>query len=95
MVGSSSTVQWQLASDSTANLATSATVHFSTGAITGANITAGARLATVCLPHGAYERYVGVRFTVSASFTAFTVDAFLATDPAGVYRAYASNFVVV
>ena len=84
-----------LESDSTANLATSATVHFSTGAIVGTAITAGARLATLRLPHGAYERYLGVRYTVSASFTAFTVDAFLTTDPAGVYRPYATNFTVI
>lgn len=92
---SAKTLTITLESDSTANLATSATVHFSTGAITGANITAGARLATVRLPHGLYERYLGLRYTVSASFTAFTVDAFLTTDPAGVYRAYATNFTVV
>jgi hypothetical protein len=92
---SAKTLTITLESDSTANLATSATVHFSTGAITGANITAGARLATVCLPHGVYERYLGLRYTVSANFTAFTVDAFLTTDPAGAYRPYATNFVVV
>jgi hypothetical protein len=92
---SAKTLTVTLESDSTANLATSATVHFSTGAITGANITAGARLATLKLPHGLYERYLGVRYTVSASFTAFTVDAFLTTDPAGVYRAYKTNFTVV
>ena len=92
---SAKTLTVTLESDSTDNLATSATVHFSTGAITGANITAGARLATLKLPHGLYERYLGLRYTVSASFTAFTVDAFLTTDPAGVYRAYKTNFTVV
>jgi hypothetical protein len=83
-----------LESDSVANLATP-TVHFSTGAILGSAITAGARLATVKLPHGQYERYLGLRFTVSAGFTAFNVDAFLTTDGSGVYRPYATNFVVV
>ena len=92
---SAKTLTISLESDSTANLATSATVHFSTGAITGAAITAGARLATVKLPHGLYERYLGLRYTVSASFTAFNVDAFLTTDGAGVYRPYGTNFVVV
>ena len=84
-----------LESDSTANLATSATVHFSTGAILGSAITAGARLATIRLPHGLYERYMGLRYTVSAGFTAFNIDAFLTTDSAGVYRAYATNFTVI
>jgi hypothetical protein len=92
---SAKTLTITLESDSTANLATSATVHFSTGAILGSAITAGARLATVKLPHGQYERYLGLRFTVSAGFTAFNVDAFLTTDGSGVYRPYATNFVVV
>ena len=84
-----------LESDSAANLATSATVHFSTGAILGSAITAGARLATVRIPHGLYERYLGLRYTVSAGFTSFTVDAYLTTDGTGVYRPYKTNFVVV
>jgi len=84
-----------LESDSAVGLDSSATVHFSTTAILGSAITAGARLVTVRLPHGLYERYLGLRYTVSATFTSFTVDAFLATDPAGVYRAYKTNFVVV
>ncbi len=84
-----------LESDSTANLATSATVHYSTKAFTGAEITAGARLATVRLPHGDYERYLGLRYAASAAFTAFTVDAFLTLDGSGVYRPYKTNFTVV
>jgi hypothetical protein len=91
---SAKTLTISLESDSTANLATSATVHFSSAAILGSAVTAGARLVTLALPHGAYERYLGVRFTVSASFTSFTIDAFLTTDPAGVYRAYKSGFTV-
>lgn len=83
-----------LESDDNAPLASS-TVHFSTGAILGSAITAGARLVTLRLPHGAYQRYVGLRYTVSASFTSFTIDAFLTTDGNGVYRAGATNFVVI
>lgn len=92
---SAKTLTITLESDSTANLATSATVHFSSGAIAGSAITAGARLVTMRLPQGLYERYLGLRYTVSASFTAFTVDAFLTLDPAGAYRAYNTNFTVV
>ena len=92
---SAKTLTITLESDSTANLATSATVHFTSTAIAGSAITAGARLLTLALPHGLYERYVGLRYTVSASFTAFTVDAYLTLDPAGVYRAYPTNFTVV
>jgi hypothetical protein len=95
--GSDATLTITLESDSTANLATSATVHFSTGAIAFASFaTAGTRLVTVKLPHGLYERYLGVRYTVaSGPLTAGAFDAFLTTDSAGVYRAYGTNFVVV
>lgn len=95
--GSDATLTITLESDSTADLATSATVHYSSGAIAFANFaTAGTRLVTVCLPHGLYERYLGVRYTVaSGPLTAGAFDAFLTTDPAGVYRAYKTNFAVV
>jgi len=69
-----------LESDSTADLATSATVHFSTGAILGSAITAGAVLARVRIPSGNYERYMGLRYTVSAGFTAFAILAYLTPD---------------
>ena len=92
---SAKTLTITLESDSTADLATSATVHFSTTAILGSAITAGARLATIELPHGLYERYIGLRYTLSATFTSFTVDAYITLEPAGVYRAYPGNFTVV
>lgn len=92
---SAKTLTITLESADNAGLSSGQVVHFSTGAITGAAITAGARLATLRLPHGLYKRYLGLRFTVSAAFTAFTVDAFLTNDGAGVYRAAATNFVVV
>ena len=94
---SDATLTVTLESDSTANLATSATVHFSTGALAfAAFATAGTRIATIKLPHGAYERYLGVRYTVaSGPLTAGAFDAFLTTDGAGVYRPYATNFTVI
>lgn len=66
-----------LESDSTADLATSATVHYTSAAITGAAQTAGAVLVRVKLPSGDYERYLGVRYTQSAGFTSHTVTAFI------------------
>lgn len=95
--GSDATLTITLESDSTADLATSATVHYSSGAIAFANFaTAGTRLVTLCLPHGLYERYLGVRFTVaSGPLTAGKFDAYLTLDPAGVYRAYKTNFTVI
>ena len=95
--GSDATLTITLESDSTANLATSPTVHYSTPALAfAAFATAGTRLVTLRLPHGLYERYLGVRYTVaSGPLTAGAFDAFLTTDPAGVYRAYATNFAVI
>lgn len=84
-----------LESDSTANLATSATLHASLGAIPLASLTAGAVLARIPLPVGAtYERYLGMRYTVTgANPTQGTVFAFLAFEP-GLNVAYPGGFTV-
>lgn len=74
---SAKTLTITLESSSTADLATSPVVHFSTTAITGANITAGAVLARVQLPSADYKRYLGLRYTVSATFTSFAILAYL------------------
>lgn len=93
-VSSDATLAVTLESDSTADLATSATVHFSTGALAFATFSpAGAVLAAVKLPKGEYERYLGVRYTVAAGpLTAGNFDAFLTTD-VDAFRAYARNYV--
>lgn len=86
------TVTVTLESDSTADLATSATVHASSKAFALAEMTAGARLMAIKLPAGSYERYLGVRFTVATGpLTAGAFSAFLTTD-AQAYRAYARNY---
>lgn len=92
---SDATLTITLESDDNAGLS-SATVHFSTGALAFASYaTAGTRLVTLCLPHGTYERYLGIRYTVaSGPLTAGAFDAFLTTDPAGVRRTYATGFTV-
>lgn len=79
---SDATVTFTLESDSTADLATSATVHYSTGAKAFATYaTAGTVVAVVALPYGSYERYLGVRYTVaSGPLTAGAFDAFLTKD---------------
>ena len=80
--GSDATLAVTLESDSTANLATSATVHYSTGALAFAAFSpAGTVLAAVRLPSGSYERYLGVRYTVaSGPLTDGKFDAFLTKD---------------
>jgi hypothetical protein len=93
--GSDATLAVTLESDSTENLATSPTVHFSTGALAFAAFSpVGTVLAAVKLPAGSYERYLGVRYTVgSGPLTAGAFDAFLTTDVQA-WRAYARNYTV-
>lgn len=77
-------LQFHLASDSTASIATdgSATYHFSTSAIEKASLTAGAYVARVALPKGTYERYLGILQTTSVeAATAGKINAFLTHNP--------------
>jgi hypothetical protein len=77
------TVTFSLESDSTADLNTSATVHYSTAAIGKAALTLGSTQVVVPLPVTAnYERYLGVRFTVATGpLTAGKFSAFLTPTP--------------
>lgn len=89
--GGSATGTFRLASDSTADLNTSATVHFTSATIPVASLTAGTTIAVVKLPSGSYERYIGIQqITGTAAFTAGAIDAFLTSDP-NAWRAYADN----
>jgi hypothetical protein len=79
--GGASNVTFSLESDSTADLATSATVHAQSAAIPKATLVAGYQIR-LPLPVGAnYERYLGVRYTVdtndltAGNFSAFITDA--------------------
>lgn len=85
------TLTISLESDSTADLATSATVHAATTAILGSAITAGATLWRIKLPSGDYERYIGLRYLASAAFTAFQIVAFLTPDVQA-SKSYPSGF---
>lgn len=80
-VGATSTTQFQLASDSTANLATSKTVHLDTGAIPVATLVAG-YTKVIALPlEATYERYLGLWETVAtANVTAGKINAFITHD---------------
>jgi hypothetical protein len=74
-------------SDSTENLATSATVHWSSGAIPKATLVAG-YTRVIPLPWEVlYERYMGVRYTTSENNTAGAYSAFITDSPA-LYHAY-------
>jgi hypothetical protein len=78
-----------LESDSTANLATSPTVHWSSGAIAKATLIAGYQIVTQ-MPVSQYERYVGLRYTIATGpMTAGALSAFISKD-ASLYAQYAT-----
>lgn len=79
----------KLASDSTADLATSPTTHVSTGVIPVANLGANKVVAVLPVPPGDYERYVGLIYDITGTGTAGTVRAFLTQTP-GYWRKMAS-----
>lgn len=80
-----------LESDSTANLATSATVHATSGAVLIAALTVGATPLKIQVPEAAtYERYLGLRYTVGGSnATAGKFSAFLVGNISG-WKGYAN-----
>lgn len=91
-VGAGATVQFQLASDSTANLATSKTVHWDSGAIALATLVAGYTKVVVLPSEHTYERYLGLWETVAtADVTAGAINAFLTHDIAK-WAAYTDQF---
>lgn len=80
--GGAANLTFKLKSDSAADLATSATTHWSSGAIAKGTLVAGYQLAVV-LPHGNYERYLGVTITPDTNDTTTgKANAFLAKDVA-------------
>lgn len=94
--GSDATLRLQLASDSTANLATSPTTHIDTGVLPFASVAVANKLLFCgALPFGDYERYLGIIATVaSGPFTAGSLRAFFTRDPS-YWRAFTSNNPVV
>lgn len=69
-----------LESAADAGLSSGPVVHAATTAILGSAITAGAVLWRIQLPSADYKRYIGLRYTVSAGFTAFQILAFTVVD---------------
>lgn len=82
-VGATSTTQFDLVSDSTADLATSKTTHVSTGPIPVATLVAGYTKVIALPSEATYERYLGLWETVAtANVTAGKINAFLTHDVA-------------
>jgi len=98
--GAAGTVKFQLVSDSTANLATSPTVHIDTGtfvtddsAANSAQLNAGGVIFCGPLPlqGNVYEQYLGILcVTATTTTTAGAINAFLTLDPTG-WAAYAEG----
>jgi hypothetical protein len=81
-VGATATIQLELASDSTANLATSRTTHINTGAIPVASFSTGAMFIYALPPGANFERYLGLWMTVAtANVTAGNLSAYLTMTP--------------
>lgn len=77
------TIQFDLVSDSTANLATSKTTHVSTGAMAIASLVAGFTKVFALPQEATYERYLGLWETVgTTNLDAGKINAFLTTDVA-------------
>lgn len=92
--GGAAVVTFSLESDSTANLATSPTVHYTSAGTPVATLVAGYEVARIKLPGGDYERFLGVRYTVATGpLTAGAFSAFLTKDAHG-QKNYASGFTV-
>lgn len=82
-------ITFKFESDSTADLATSPTVHFATAAIAKGNLTKGTIVASFPLPLGTYKKYLGVTFTPDTNnITAGKATAFLSLDPPQGWKAY-------
>lgn len=90
LAAGAATVQFSLESDDNAGLA-SATVHWQSAAIGKAALVPGYQIA-IPLPAGAYERYLGVRYTVATGpLTAGKFTAQIVKQP-DLRRDYASGF---
>lgn len=83
-----------LESDSAAGLATAPVVHFSSGAIALAALTANTTLLRIPLPVADYKRYLGLRYTVAGTApTTGTVFASIVFDH-GATTIYPSGYTV-
>lgn len=81
--GGAANVTFKLVSDSTDNLTTSPTTHWTSGAVAKGTLVAGYVIGAFALPAGSYERYLGVTFTPDTNnTTAGKINAFLTKDVA-------------
>ena len=90
--GEAATLTITLESDDNAALS-SATTHYTSGALTEATVSAAGWELRVRVPPSAYQQYLGVRYTVGTeNFTTGTISAALVRDSRG-YRDYRAGSV--
>lgn len=80
--GGAGNVTFDLVSDSTADLATSKTTHWSSGAIAYTTWVAGYTKVVALPTEATYERYLGLWETASGNLTSGKINAFLTRDVA-------------
>lgn len=73
-------VDIQLVSADDAALSVNPIVHYDTGVVALAALTAKARLIQVVVPDGKFRRYVGLKYTVVGTMTAGTITAGFVED---------------
>ena len=80
--GGAGNVTFDLVSDSAADLATSKTTHWSSGAIAYTTWVAGYTKVVALPTEATYERYLGLWETTSGNLTSGKINAFLTRDVA-------------
>ena len=73
--------QFQLSSDSTADLATARINHLNTGAVAVASLTAGTTFSYALPMEVTYKRYVGIWLTTVGAVATGAINAFLTQQP--------------
>lgn len=88
------TAQFQLASDSTTDLATSRTNHITTNAVPIASLVVGFVIFSGRVPNGVtYERFLGIWETTVGNVTAGQINAFLTKDVAA-FNVFPKNYTI-
>ncbi len=74
------TVTFSVVTDSTADLATSARTILATEAYAGSVLTAGRAPIVIPIPMSIADQYIGVYYTLSDTFTSFTLSAHIGME---------------
>ena len=87
------TVTFTLLSDSTADLATTPTTHWTSAALVGTTMVAGTPIAAFPLPSGRYEKFLGIKHTVASTVGALKLNGYL-TNSYDAVKYYAAGSII-